>query len=765
MNFPNLFYMSNLVIVESPAKANTIEKILGKDFKVVSSYGHVRDLEKKNMGVDLKGSFDPSYQISSDKKKVINLLSKETKKSNVIWLATDEDREGEAIAWHLYEVLGLHNKTVNRIVFHEITESAIKSAIKSPRDIDVNLVNAQQARRVLDRIVGFKLSPILWKKVRMGLSAGRVQSVAVRLIVEKEKSIKNFQSKISFQVNAAFLTSKKEMLNAVLMHDVETKDMVSNLLESFLKSNFIIDDISTKPSQSSPSAPFTTSSLQQLASSKLGFSVSRTMSVAQKLYESGHITYMRTDSTNLSKESVSKMQQFIISTFGEKYFTKRTYSTKTKVAQEAHEAIRPTDVNLVNCGQDDSQKKLYKLIWERTICSQMSDAIINKTNIDIKVSNPQQSIFQAKGQIIQFDGYLRVQKSSSFTNDKLLPKVSEGDLVVPSIITGKEKHSKPPSRYTEASLVKKLEELGIGRPSTYAPTISTIQKREYVVKDNIEGVEKNNLHLILENNKIYEKNVIEIIGSEKKKLSPTEIGKLTNNFLVQHFEDILQYTFTAKVEGQFDDVARGKKEWKNVIKEFYNQFEPTVLKVDKNSSKVTGVRELGKDPVTKKTVYVRLGKFGPIVQLGELVDGEEKPKYASLRKGQTIESINLDSALELFSLPRNLGKFENDDIIVSEGRYGPYVKYKKSFTSLGDLDPLKVDLSTCINLVKKKIEFEKQKIINSFDHNDSVIQICNGKYGPYIKSSRKNYKIPKDLDPKKLTKEDCLNLISKSVKK
>tara|TARA_Y100000994_G_scaffold249594_1_gene262378 strand:+ start:8577 stop:10853 length:2277 start_codon:yes stop_codon:yes gene_type:complete len=758
--------MSNLVIVESPAKANTIEKILGKDFKVVSSYGHIRDLEKKNMGIDLKGSFNPNYQISADKKKVISLLSKETKKSDVIWLATDEDREGEAIAWHLYEVLSLKNKTVNRIVFHEITENAIKLAIKNPRSIDVNLVNAQQARRVLDRIVGFKLSPILWKKVRMGLSAGRVQSVAVRLIVEKEKSISSFKSTKSYQISAEFLTLNQNSLDATLIIELDKKENVISLLESFIESNFTIDDVVTKPSTSSPPPPFTTSSLQQLASNKLGFSVSRTMTVAQKLYESGSITYMRTDSTNLSKEAVNKMQDYINRNFGEEYFQPRMYTTKTKVAQEAHEAIRPTDINNLNCGKDDAQKKLYKLIWERTICSQMSNAIINKTNINIKASNPQQSIFQSKGQIIKFDGYLRIQKNTSSNNkDKILPSVSLGESLTLEIVNAKEKYSKPPARYTEASLVKKLEELGIGRPSTYAPTISTIQKREYVSKDNIEGVKQNCLHLILEKSNISEKNIIEISGSEKKKLLPTEIGKLTNEFLVQHFEDILQYNFTAKIESQFDDVARGKKEWKNMIKEFYAQFEPTVLKVDKNSSKVTGIRELGEDPVTKQKVYVRLGKFGPIVQIGELEKGKEKPKYASLRKGQTIESITLVSALELFSLPRNLGKFNDDDIIVSEGRYGPYIKYGKSFTSLGDLDPLTVDLPTCINLVKKKIEFDKQKIINSFNHEDSMIEICNGKYGPYIKKARKNYKIPKDLDPKKLTKEDCLSIISKSSKK
>ena len=759
--------MNNLVIVESPAKASTIEKILGKDFKVVSSYGHVRDLEKKNMGIDLEDSFTPKYAIANDKKKVIQTLVKESKKSDVVWLATDEDREGEAIAWHLYEVLDLKNKNVNRIVFHEITSSAINTAIQNPRDIDINLVNAQQARRILDRIVGFKLSPILWKKVKGGLSAGRVQSVAVRLIVEKEKSIINFQSKKSFQISANFLTPKSENLNAIMLGEVDSKKSTYELLSSLINVKFSIKSIETKPSASAPSAPFTTSSLQQVASSRLGFSVSRTMSVAQKLYESGHITYMRTDSTNLSKESIASMKKYIIDSFGEQYFKQRHYSTKAKVAQEAHEAIRPTKIENLNCGNDESEKKLYRLIWERSICSQMSEAIFDKTTVSIIASNKHKSHFQSKGQLIKFDGYLKVQKDmASFNNqDKILPRISEADELESKMIIGKEKHSKPPSRFTEASLVKKLEELGIGRPSTYAPTISTIQKREYVIKENIEGVKKDYVQFILENNVINENIVTELSGSEKKKLTPTEIGKLTNDFLVENFHTILEYNFTATVENQFDDVARGKKEWKDMIKTFYKTFEPTVLEADKNSSKVTGQRELGVDPTTNKKVYVRLGKFGPIVQLGELEEGREKPKYAGLRKGQTIESINLDEALALFSLPRKLGQFQNQDVIVSEGRYGPYVKYKGGFISLGDRDPFSVDLATCIDVIKHKIEFEKQKIINSFPHQDQLIEVCNGKYGPYVRFSKKNYKIPKDLDAKKITKQDCLNLIEKTSKK
>ena len=759
--------MNNLVIVESPAKASTIEKILGKDFKVVSSYGHVRDLEKKNMGIDLNGSFTPKYQISSDKKKVIQNLTKETKKSEVVWLATDEDREGEAIAWHLYEVLNLKKKHVNRIVFHEITSNAIKTAIANPRDIDINLVNAQQARRILDRIVGFKLSPILWKKVKPGLSAGRVQSVAVRLIVEKEKNIINFQAIKSFQISANFLTSTSEVLSATISTDLESKESTLNLLNSLINATFKIQSIETKPSRSTPSAPFTTSSLQQVASSRLGFSVSRTMSVAQKLYESGHITYMRTDSTNLSKESINSMEKYIIKNFGNNYFKQRAYSTKAKVAQEAHEAIRPTNINNVNCGQDASQKKLYQLIWERAICSQMSDAVIDKTIISITASNIESSTFQSRGQLLKFDGYLKVQKNlnSSSGKEKLLPTVSEGEKLTASMIVGKEKFSKPPARFTEASLVKKLEELGIGRPSTYAPTISTIQKRAYVIKENIEGFEKEYLHITLEDNIIKESIVKEITGSEKNKLIPTEIGKLTNDFLVEHFQSILEYSFTATVEDEFDNVARGNKGWKDMIKTFYNDFEPTVLKVDKHSAKVTGLRSLGIDPVTQKTVYVRLGKFGPIVQLGELEEGQAKPKYASLRKGHTIDSIDLDTAIQLFNLPRNVGQFEGKEVIVSEGRYGPYVKYDNAFVSLGEQDPFSVDLDTCINIIKLKRKFDKQKIINSFNYENSIIEVCNGKYGPYVRFEKKNYKIPKDLDPKQITKQDCLKLIEKIANK
>ena len=683
----------------------------------------------------------------------------------MIWLATDEDREGEAIAWHLYEVLQLKKKNVHRIVFHEITNSAIKNAIQNPRKIDINLVNAQQARRILDRIVGFKLSPILWKKVKGGLSAGRVQSVAVRLIVEKEKSIINFESTSSYQISAEFLTPNMDIISAYMLSNISSKETAHNLLTSFIDTKFKVQSIETKPSNSSPSAPFTTSSLQQVASNRLGFSVSRTMSVAQKLYEAGYITYMRTDSTNLSTESIGHMKTYIINNFGQDYFKERRYTTKTKVAQEAHEAVRPTSIIKIDCGQDEAQKKLYQLIWERTICSQMSDAIINKTIISILSSNKQESVFQAKGQTIQFDGYLKIQNALSVGKEKLLPQINEDEFVISKSITAKEKYSKPPSRYTEASLVKKLEELGIGRPSTYAPTISTIQKREYVVKDNIEGKEKIHGCLILEKDQVTEQDIKEFLGSEKKKLIPTEIGKLTNEFLVKNFKDILEYNFTAHVESQFDDVAGGRKEWKEMIKNFYHQFEPTVLLVDKNSDKVTGMRLLGIDPSTNKKISVRLGKYGPIVQMGELEEGAEKPKYAKLRKGQTLESIDLKTALELFKLPRNIGQFEDKDVVVSEGRYGPYIRFENSFISLKEFDPLKVDLPSCIELINAKREFEKQKIINSFETNNKLIEICNGKYGPYVKMDGKNYKIPKATDPQKMTKEDCENLIKKSTKK
>ncbi|RPG57630.1 MAG: type I DNA topoisomerase [Flavobacteriales bacterium TMED191] len=759
--------MQNLVIVESPAKANTIEKILGKNFKVVSSYGHIRDLAKKNMGIDIENSFTPFYEVSPDKKKILSSLIKESKKSQIIWLATDEDREGEAIAWHLFEAMNLEKKQVNRIVFNEITKSAIQTAITKPRSINQDLVNAQQARRVLDRIVGFRLSPILWKKVKTGLSAGRVQSVAVRLIVDKEKSIKSFVSSSQYILSANFSTSDNSTLPAMMVGSVKTKKDAISLLESFKGQHFTVSDIEKKPSKSSSSAPFTTSSLQQVASNRLGFSVSRTMSVAQKLYESGHITYMRTDSTNLSKDAVSSIQNFVTEKYGDEYFNVKKYVTKTKVAQEAHEAIRPTNFYKLDGGIDDAQKKLYKLIWERAICSQMSDAIFDKTTVSISASNSE-AIFQAKGQIVKFDGYLRLQQfvMSSSQKNIILPEVKKFDSLKPQVISAKEKFSKSPSRYTEASLVKKLEELGIGRPSTYAPTISVIQKREYVLKDDVEGkLVKSNL-ITLENDFLKNEENDELIGSEKKKLIPTEIGKITNDFLVNNFTDILDYNFTAKVEDEFDNVATGKKDWKVVIEGFYKQFDPQAVSVDKNSEKVTGIRNLGIDPVTKKNVFVRLGKYGPIVQLGEVNnESDPKPKYAKLRKGQTIDSIDLESALDLFSLPRNLGQYDAKEIIVSEGRYGPYIRYENKFISLKNHDPLTVVQSVCIDLIKEHQEFEKKRIINTFNSDSQIIEVLNGKYGPYIKSGKKNFKIPKNQEPNKLTLEDCLNIISQSSKK
>jgi len=759
--------MQNLVIVESPAKANTIEKILGKNFKVVSSYGHIRDLAKKNMGIDIENSFTPSYEVSPDKKKILSSLVKESKKSQIIWLATDEDREGEAIAWHLFEAMNLEKKQVNRIVFNEITKSAIQTAITKPRSINQDLVNAQQARRVLDRIVGFRLSPILWKKVKTGLSAGRVQSVAVRLIVDKEKSIKSFVSSSQYILSANFLTSDNSMLPAMMVGSVKTKQDAISLLESFKGQSFTVGDIEKKPSKSSSSAPFTTSSLQQVASNRLGFSVSRTMSVAQKLYESGHITYMRTDSTNLSKDAVSSIQKFVTEKYGHEYFNAKKYVTKTKVAQEAHEAIRPTNFYKLDGGVDDAQKKLYKLIWERAICSQMSDAIFDKTTVNISALNSE-AIFQAKGQIVKFDGYLRLQQFAMSSSQKniILPEVKRFDSLKAQDINAKEKFSKSPSRYTEASLVKKLEELGIGRPSTYAPTISVIQKREYVLKDDVEGkLVKCNL-ITLENDILKNEENDELIGSEKKKLIPTEIGKITNDFLVNNFTEILDYNFTAKVEDEFDDVATGKKDWKAVIEGFYKQFDPQAVSVDKNSEKVTGIRNLGIDPITKKNVFVRLGKYGPIVQLGEVNnEGDPKPKYAKLRKGQTIDSIDLESALDLFSLPRSLGQYEEKEIIVSEGRYGPYIRYENKFISLKNHDPLTVAKNVCIDLIKEHQEFEKKRIINTFNLDSQIIEVLNGKYGPYIKSGKKNFKIPKNQEPNKLTLEDCLNIISQSSKK
>ena len=760
--------MQNLVIVESPAKASTIEKILGKDFKVVSSYGHIRDLSKKNMGIDIENNFTPSYEVSVDKKSVLKNLISASKKCDVIWLATDEDREGEAIAWHLYDAMGLSKKTVNRIVFNEITKSAIKSAVNNPRDINTNLVNAQQARRVLDRIVGFKLSPVLWKKVKSGLSAGRVQSVAVRLIVEREKTISSFKLNSEFSILAKLITNDETEFVATSTKTVSNLQNSRVLLESLINTSFSVSSIETKPSKSSPSAPFTTSSLQQVASNRLGFSVTRTMTVAQKLYESGHITYMRTDSTNLSNEAVKKIENFITEKYGKNYLKIRNYSTKAKVAQEAHEAIRPTNFGNNDAGGDDSQKKLYKLIWERTICSQMSDAIFDKTIVKISNTNNHDVKFQSKGQMIKFDGFLALQKSlsSSANKDVILPNFKVGDILTYKSIDAKEKFLKPPGRYTEASLVKKMEELGIGRPSTYAPTISVIQKREYVIKDDVDGKKVNSNTLVLSGDSLEEINSTEIIGSEKKKLIPSEVGKITNEFLVSNFNDIMDYNFTAKVEDEFDNIASGKKVWKSVIEDFYNKFDPKVIHVNETSEKVTGQRELGTDPKTKRKVFVRLGKYGPIVQLGENDDeSNNKPRYAKLRKGQTIDSLSFEDAIDLFNLPREIGLFESEKVIVSEGRYGPYIKFGSKFISLKNKDPFTVNLEECIDVIKSFQEFEKKKIINTFDHNNEKLEILNGRYGPYIKYLGKNFKIPKNTKPSEMRLEDCLSIISKSSKK
>ena len=720
------------------------------------------------MGIDIENNFTPSYEVSADKKSVLKNLISASKKCDVIWLATDEDREGEAIAWHLYDAMSLSKKAVNRIVFNEITKSAIKSAVDNPRNINTNLVNAQQARRVLDRIVGFKLSPVLWKKVKSGLSAGRVQSVAVRLIVEREKSISAFQLNSEFAILAKLITNDGTEFVANSIKPVNNFQNSRILLESLVNSSFSVSSIETKPSKSSPSAPFTTSSLQQVASNRLGFSVTRTMTVAQKLYESGHITYMRTDSTNLSMEAVKKIENFITEKYGNRYLKIRNYSTKAKVAQEAHEAIRPTSFENIDAGSDDSQKKLYKLIWERTICSQMSDAIFDKTIVKISNTNNHDVKFQSRGQMIKFDGFLTLQKSlsSSANKDVILPNFNVGDILTYKSIEAKEKFLKPPGRYTEASLVKKMEELGIGRPSTYAPTISVIQKREYVIKDDVDGKKVKSKTLVLCCEGLEEIDSTEIIGSEKKKLIPSEVGKITNEFLVSNFTDIMDYNFTAKVEDEFDNIASGKKPWKSVIEDFYNKFDPKVIHVNETSEKVTGQRELGVDPKTKRKVFVRLGKYGPIVQLGENGDeSNEKPRYAKLRKGQTIEMLSFKDAIDLFNLPREIGLFESEKVIVSEGRYGPYIKFGSKFISLKDKDPFTVNLDECIDVIKSFQEFEKKKIINTFDYKNEKVEILNGRFGPYIKYLGKNFKIPKDSKPSELTLENCLSIISRSSKK
>ncbi|MGI6341642.1 MAG: type I DNA topoisomerase [Bacteroidales bacterium] len=758
----------NLVIVESPAKAKTIEKFLGKDFTVKSSYGHIRDLSTKDLGIDVEGDFTPNYEVLADKKKIISDLSKLSKEAETVWLATDEDREGEAISWHLAEVLNLKDN-VNRIVFNEITKTAIQEAIKQPRSIDINLVNAQQARRVLDRIVGFEISPILWRKVKPALSAGRVQSVAVRLIVEKEEEIKNFKSTYTYRVVANFTVDNKygkAELKAELNHKFKTKEEALEFLEKCKDADFVIKDIVKKPSKRSPAPPFTTSTLQQEASRKLGFSVSRTMSVAQQLYESGKITYMRTDSVNLSNLAINTAKQEICKLYGEEYHKARKYTTKTKGAQEAHEAIRPTFIDAHTVEGDSARQKLYNLIWKRTIASQMQDASIETTTIYIDISN-QQYEFVSKGQIVTFDGFLKVYLESTDDEEEniegILPKVEKGNVLTANTINATQKFSNPPYRYTEASLVKKLEELGIGRPSTYAPTISTIQKREYVVKDNIEGITRDFVTLTLKNKKITESVKQEISGKENNKLFPTDTGELVTKFLMKHFDKIMNYNFTAEVEVEFDKIAQGQKKWNEMIKSFYKPFHKHVVKTMEEAEKEKGERLLGTDPKTGLNVYVKLGRYGLIAQLGE-TEAEEKPKFAGLRKGQTLENITLEEALKLLEFPKIIGKFEDADIKIGIGRFGPYIQHKSLFYSIKQPDnPNTIEVDRAIEIIQEGREKNAKKTIKEFEENPDI-KVLNGRYGPYISYQKSNIKIPKTTDPATLTLQDCLDLIEKNSK-
>ncbi|MEZ5081835.1 MAG: type I DNA topoisomerase [Bacteroidales bacterium] len=763
--------VKNLVIVESPAKAKTIEKFLGKEFSVMSSFGHVRDLSKKDLSIDVENGFIPKYEISPDKKKTVTELKKIAKKAETIWLATDEDREGEAISWHLVEALGIDEKKTKRIVFHEITKNAILEAVDNPRKIDHHLVDAQQARRVLDRLVGYELSPVLWKKVKPALSAGRVQSVAVRLIVEREEEIKAFKTESSFRIRGIFMLPGKDttnLINAELNKRFKTPDEAKMFLSKCINAKFEVKAVEKKPAQKSPAPPFTTSTLQQEASRKLGYSVAKTMLIAQQLYESGHITYMRTDSVNLSKLALAAAQKVISGTFGENYVKTRQFKTKSKSAQEAHEAIRPTYLENQEIGGDANQKRLYELIWKRTIASQMAEAKLEKTVVNIEISTTDEK-FVANGEVIMFDGFLKVYLESTDDDDAetqkgLLPKVSQGDVLARKEIEAVERFTQPPPRYAEASLVKKLEELGIGRPSTYAPTISTIQKREYVVKEDRPGFERSYAYLALQNGNIKEETRLENTRFEKAKLFPTDIGTVVNNFLVEYFIDILDYGFTANVEKEFDEIAEGKRAWNDMIKEFYTPFHKNVENTLEVSKKQSGERLIGVDPESGKNIYAKIGRYGAIVQIGESKD-DDKPKFAGMKKGQSIDSITLKEALDLFKLPREIGTFEEEPLTVAIGRFGPYVRHSGKFYSLAKTDdPMSIETERAIELIEEKRKKDREKLIKTFSEDDSI-QILNGRYGAYIAKDKKNYRIPKGKEAASLTYEECVNIIESGDKK
>ncbi len=766
----------NLVIVESPAKAKTIEKYLGADYKVMSSYGHIRDLKKKDFGVDLK-TFEPQYEIPADKRKVVTELRAQAKKSEAVWLASDEDREGEAISWHLAEVLGLDPKETRRIVFHEITKPAILSAIEHPRHIDLNLVDAQQARRVLDRLVGFKLSPVLWRKVRPSLSAGRVQSVAVRLIVEREREIQQFKPESSYRVTAVFEVPASNgsitLLKAELNKRFATRDEAQAFLEKCKKATFTIDAITTRPTKRNPAPPFTTSTLQQEAARKLGFPVAVTMRVAQSLYESGLITYMRTDSMNLSDLCLNSCGPVISSLMGDEYHQRRTYHTHSKGAQEAHEAIRPTDMNRQTIEGDTREQRLYELIWKRTIACQMADAKLERTTVSIAVSETDE-MFQATGEVVRFDGFLRVYRESQGDDEnanadesKLLPPMNEGGALQRREVVAQQRFSQQPARYTEASLVHKMEELGIGRPSTYAPTISTIQNREYVVKGDAEGTPRSYDQLTLQSDTISETTQSENVGSNRGKLVPTDIGLVVNDFLMEYFPEIMDYNFTANVEKQFDEVAEGKENWTEMISNFYQDFEPQVERtLNEKTEHRVGERELGVDPKSGKPVSVKIGRFGPVVQMGTPSD-DEKPQFANLTKGQSIETITLEEALELFKLPRTLGELEGQVVKANVGRFGPYVQLGKLFVSIpkGE-DPMDITLERAAELIQEKRLKEEQSHLKQFDE-DPDLEVRAGRWGPYIAYKGKNYKLPKSDAERatELTYDECKKIIEAEAKK
>ena len=771
----------NLVIVESPAKAKTIEKFLGKDYKVMSSYGHIRDLKKKELSIDDK-TLEPEYEIPEEKKKLVSELKAQAKKAEKVWLASDEDREGEAISWHLCEVLGLDEQKTSRIVFHEITKPAILKAIETPRVLDMNLVNAQQARRVLDRLVGFKLSPVLWRKVKPSLSAGRVQSVAVRLIVERERELQAFKTETYYNVNGVFAIINPDgsasEVKATLSQRFKTEQEARDFLEQCKEATFTVESIAKKPTKRTPAPPFTTSTLQQEAARKLGFTVSQTMMVAQHLYENGRITYMRTDSVNLSALCIDASKEEITNQYGADYSKVRQYHTSSKGAQEAHEAIRPTYMNETTIEGTMQEKRLYDLIWKRTIASQMADAEIEKTTVNIRIDNGEadsqpstlNSQFVAVGEVVKFDGFLKVYRESNDDEDEnndefahVLPPLKEGDELTRREISAYERYSQGPQRYTEASLVHKLEELGIGRPSTYAPTISTIQQREYVVKGDKKGEERPYNVITLRGKVITDKKRVELTGSEKGKLLPTDTGMVVNDFLMENFPGIMDYNFTAKVEQDFDQIAEGKESWKKMMQEFYKDFEPTVEKtLNARSEHKAGERELGKDPRTNKPVFVKIGRYGPVVQIGSAED-KEKPQFAHLPKELSMETITLEQALELFKLPRMLGEYEGEPVTIGSGRFGPYILHAGKYTSLPKgANPLTVSIADAVKLIDEKRKAETQKHMKTFEE-DEKLEVMNGRYGPYLVYDGKNYRMPKSMHDRarQLTYEECMKIINK----